>query len=200
MSSESIALRIDSGIAASIRGIESLRTLMPQLCDAVALMVDVLNGGGCVMTAGNGGSAAEAMHMSEELVGRFRTNRRSLPGVALVADGTALTCIANDFGFDAVFSRQVEGLGKAGDLLVLFSTSGAATNLKRAAEVARRKGMKILGLLGRDGGALAGCCDVELIVSGTETEHIQEAHQVILHILLNEIEIAFPMSHGERGV
>jgi D-sedoheptulose 7-phosphate isomerase len=163
-----------------------------QLAIAARLMVDTLRAGGQVLTAGNGGSAAEAMHMSEELVGRFRTNRRSLPGIALTCDGTALTCIGNDFGYDAVFSRQIEGLGRPGDLLVIFSTSGAAVNLRKALDMARSKKMRVLTLLGRDGGPLAGLGDEEIIVRGTATERIQEAHQVILHVLLDVVEQAFP--------
>lgn len=134
--------------------------------------------------------------MAEELVGRYRTNRRSLPGIALVADCTALTCIGNDFGFDAVFSRQVEGLGAAGDILVLFSTSGRAENLRRAAVAARALGMETIGLLGRDGGPLAAVVDLALIVPGEATERIQEAHQVVMHIFLEAVENAFPMERG----
>ena len=126
--------------------------------------------------------------MAEELIGRFRSDRPSLPGLALVADSTAITCISNDFGYDCVFSRQVEGLGRAGDVLVLFSTSGSAVNLKRALETARRRGLVTVCLLGRDGGALAGQADFELIVPGSATERIQEAHQVILHLILDAVE------------
>lgn len=175
--------------AATVSG---LAGLADQLASAARLMVETLRAGGQVLTAGNGGSAAEAMHMAEELVGRFRTNRRSLPAVALTADGTALTCIGNDFGFDAVFARQVEGLGRPGDLLVIFSTSGAATNLRLAVAAARARSMRVLLLLGRTGGALAGLGDVELLVPRQQaTERIQEAHQVVLHVLLDAVELAF---------
>ncbi|MBR0057199.1 MAG: SIS domain-containing protein, partial [Kiritimatiellae bacterium] len=140
---------------------------------------------------GNGGSAAEAMHMSEEAIGRFRGNRRSLPAVALVADGTALTCIGNDFGFDQIFARQVEGLGVQGDLLVLFSTSGNAANLSLALDAARARGMKTLAILGKTGGQLKGRADIEIIIEGTDTGRIQEAHQLLLHILLEAVEKEF---------
>ncbi|OGV74185.1 MAG: hypothetical protein A2269_09005 [Lentisphaerae bacterium RIFOXYA12_FULL_60_10] len=129
--------------------------------------------------------------MAEELTGRFRSNRRSLPGIALVADATALTCIGNDFGFDFVFSRQVEGLGKPGDLLVLFSTSGLAKNLLAAYQAARQRKLKTLAVLGRDGGMLKGLADYEILVPGRCTERIQEAHQVVLHLLLDAVEQAF---------
>lgn len=185
---ERLCAAIDAS-AATIRGLRGEADRIDALCHAV---VDTLRAGGKILTAGNGGSAAEAMHMAEELTGRFRGNRRSLPGISLVADGTALTCIGNDFGFDAIFSRQVEGLGAAGDLLVLFSTSGNAANLGLALEAARRRGMRTAAILGRDGGALAGRADWELRVPGTATERIQEAHQVVLHLVLEEVELAFP--------
>ena len=107
-----------------------------------------------------------------------------------------LTCVGNDYGFDRLFSRQVEGLGREGDLLVVFSTSGSAANLRFAVEAARARGLKVLSILGRDGGALRGLSDVELIVAHSATEHIQEAHQVILHQVLELVECAFPEQTG----
>ncbi len=179
-------------VRAAAATVNALAVLSERLAAAAQLMVGTLRAGGQVLTAGNGGSAAEAMHMAEELVGRFRTNRRSLPAVALTADGTALTCIGNDFGFDALFARQVEGLGRAGDLLVVFSTSGAAANLRLAVAAARQKSMRVLLLLGRGGGPLAGLGDIEIVVPDAEaTERIQEAHQVVLHVLLDAVEQAF---------
>jgi D-sedoheptulose 7-phosphate isomerase len=175
--------------AAAIAGLSAQAGAIEVVCAAV---VGVLRSGGKVLTAGNGGSAAEALHMAEELTGRFRGNRPSLPGICLAADPTALTCIGNDFGFDAVFSRQVEGLGRAGDALVLFSTSGRAANLSRALEAARAKGLLTVAFLGRDGGALAGRADHEIIVACAVTERIQEAHQVLLHVVLDAVEEAFP--------
>jgi len=171
--------------------VESLPRLLPAIREAADMLVASLRAGGKVLTAGNGGSAAEAMHLAEELTGRYRSNRRSLPGVALTADGTALTCIANDFGYDELFARQIEGLGNAGDVLVLFSTSGNAKNLSRAVQQARQQEMNVIALLGRDGGALARLADVEIIVPVQHTERIQEIHQMILHIALETIEAAF---------
>jgi D-sedoheptulose 7-phosphate isomerase len=170
----------------------TLPRLLPAISDAAELLVRTLKQGGKVLTAGNGGSAAEAMHMAEELSGRYRSNRRSLPGIALTSDGTALTCIANDFGYDEVFARQVEGLGREGDLLVLFSTSGTAPNLARALQQARAGGLRVLALLGRDGGPLAGLSDAEVIVPVQHTERVQEVHQILLHLLLEAVETAFP--------
>ena len=182
---------IEKSLIECARTVEGLRASATTLAAAGAGIVEALKAGRKVLTAGNGGSAAEALHMSEELVGRFRANRVSLPGIALVADSTALTCIGNDYGFDFVFSRQIEGLGRAGDVLVLFSTSGSAANLSQALEAARKKNMKTLCLLGKTGGPLAGKGTWEIIVPGTETARIQEAHQVILHILLEMVEKAF---------
>ena len=105
-----------------------------------------------MFTCGNGGSAAEALHLAEELTGRYKINRAALRAISLCADPTALTCIANDFGFEQVFARQLEALGRAGDLLVVFSTSGKSPNLLRVLEVAKRLNISTLGLLGRDGG------------------------------------------------
>lgn len=183
--------KLIEGIEESARTVHALVEQINVLHSICRLMVTSLRNGHKVLTAGNGGSAAEAMHMAEELVGRFRGNRRSLPAVALVADGTALTCIANDYGYDQVFSRQIEGLGQAGDVLVLFSTSGSAVNLRLALEVARARKMHVVSLLGKDGGALAGKSDLEIIVKGNATERIQEAHQVLLHLILDAVESEF---------
>lgn len=187
---------IQSCIDASREAVNSLERQIDRVADACELVVRTFKSGHKILTCGNGGSAAEAMHMSEEAVGRFRANRRSLPAIALVADGTALTCIGNDFGFDRVFSRQVEGLGAEGDLLVLFSTSGNARNLTLALEAAQAKGMKTLAILGKGGGRLTGLADVEIIIEGTDSGRIQEAHQLLMHILLDAVEHAFPPEHN----
>lgn len=179
-------------IEASATTIASLATHVDDLAAVADTMIDALRNGNKVLTAGNGGSSAEALHMSEELIGRFRGNRRALPAVALVADCTALTCIGNDFGFDEIFSRQIQGLAKSGDVLVLFSTSGKAQNLLNALASGKNADMKTVCLLGRDGGPLAGLADHEIIIEGEATERIQEAHQVVLHLLLDAVERAFP--------
>jgi len=190
---ESRGARMAEALDACIDTIESLRGQLPGIESVSDAVVSALKSGNKVLTAGNGGSAADALHMAEELVGRFRGNRVSLPAVALVADCTALTCIGNDFGFDYIFSRQVEGLGKPGDVLVLFSTSGHAANLDKALSAAKERGLVTVAILGRDGGALANRADHELIVPGTATERIQEAHGVLLHLVLDEVETAFPV-------
>jgi D-sedoheptulose 7-phosphate isomerase len=186
--------QVESSLRDSVRTIEGLMPLAGRIAGIGGQLVQALRDGKKILTAGNGGSAAEALHMAEELVGRFKADRVALPAVALVADSTALTCIGNDFGFDAVFSRQVEGLGQPGDVLVLFSTSGRAENLRLAMESAHRKGMKTLCLLGKGGGQLAGKATWEVIVPGDETARIQEAHQVLLHVFLEIVEEAFGAS------
>jgi len=180
--------RIRRCIADSAATVASLVGQTESIAAASEAVVSALKAGRKVLTAGNGGSAAEAHHMAEELTGRYRSNRASLPGVCLAADGTALTCIANDYGYDEVFSRQVEGLGAAGDVLVLFSTSGRARNLARALQAARSRGLAVVALLGRDGGPLSGEADYEILVQGSATERIQEAHQVVVHLILDAVE------------
>lgn len=169
--------------------------VIARLADHTGAIVEIgravrsaLAGGGCVLTCGNGGSAAEAMHLSEELIGKYKRDRRPFSAVCLNADPTALTCIANDYGFERVFSRQVEGLGRRGDVLVVFTTSGNSANIVRALETARERGISTIGLLGKDGGACKDLCDLALVVPSRETESIQEAHQVVLHLILEAVE------------
>lgn len=180
---------------AAIDSLERQRTAVERAAD---LIVETFEKKHKVLSAGNGGSAAEAMHLAEEAVGRFRWNRPSLPAIALTADGTALTCIGNDFGFDHVFSRQVEGLGKSGDLLVVFSTSGNSENLRLAVVAARKKKMNVITIIGKKGGVLKGMGDVEILIEGTDSGRIQEAHQLLMHILLDAVEHRFAKEEAPR--
>lgn len=191
MSREENKIWMKECFIASHAALNSLELQIDKVSDAADMLVATFEAGGKLLTAGNGGSAAEAMHMAEEAVGRFRSNRISLPAIALVADGTALTCIGNDYGFDNVFSRQVEGLGKEGDVLVLFSTSGNAENLSRALDEAKAKKLKTIAVLGRDGGRLAGRADIEIIIEGSDSGRIQEAHQLFMHIVLDAVDHRF---------
>ncbi len=152
------------------------------------LIADALQAGGKVLTAGNGGSAADALHLSEELVGRYKNDRRALPAIALAADGTALTCIGNDFGFDQVFARQVEALGTSGDVLVLFTTSGNSQNLVLALEMAKSRGVRTVALTGRGGGKLKGLADAEWVVPSSIGARVQELHSWALHVILEVVE------------
>jgi D-sedoheptulose 7-phosphate isomerase len=187
MDHSQLSTKIDAA-SDTISALNSQLEAISGICDVV---VNALQEGHKLMTAGNGGSAAEAMHMSEELIGRFRNDRPSLPAIALTADSTVLTCIGNDYGYAQIFGRQIEGLGQAGDVLVLFSTSGNGDSLMNAARAARQKQVICVGLLGRDGGALAPECDYSIVVPGSATERIQEAHQVLLHLVLDAVEDVF---------
>lgn len=156
---------------------------------AIALKLSETFGrGGKLLACGNGGSAADAAHLTGEWVGRFIRDRRSYPALALTADSSLLTCLGNDYGYDSVFSRQVEGLGSAGDMLIGFSSSGNSENVIKAIQAARNMGITTVSLLGRDGGRMRGAADHEIIVHSQVTARIQEAHGLIVHLLCEETE------------
>ncbi len=174
-----------------IATLDRFKACLPAVQKGGEMIVQALRGGNKILTCGNGGSAADALHLSEELVGRYLADRQSLPAVSLVADPTLLTCIGNDYGFERLFSRQVEGLGKPGDVLVIFSTSGNSENLLRALEAARERQLQSIALLGKDGGKAKGQADLEIIVPSTVTARIQEIHTLILHMWLDQVEQVF---------
>jgi len=151
------------------------------------------------LTLGNGGSAADAVHLSEELLGRYRDDRPALAALSLVSDAPALTCIANDYGFEEIFARQVEALCRPGDVVVAFSTSGNSENVVRALQAARAHGAKTLGLLGRDGGRCLALCDAALVVPSTNTARIQEVHGLALHVICEAAERRFKKGEGRRA-
>ena len=155
---------------------------------AAAMIVDCLNQGGKVITAGNGGSLCDAMHFAEEMTGQFRQPRKALAALCL-SDGGHITCAANDFGFDHIFSRGIEALGKSQDLFLGLSTSGNSRNMVYAFGAAKLKGMQTVALLGKTGGACKDLADLQLIIDGLETsDRIQEAHMCALHIIIEVIE------------
>ncbi|MGD1917000.1 MAG: SIS domain-containing protein [Phycisphaerales bacterium] len=159
---------------------------------AADLAAASLREGGKVLACGNGGSACDAMHFCEELTGRFRKDRPALAAFSLT-DVVHITCGANDYGYDEAFARGGQALGKSGDVLVAMSTSGNSPNVIRAVEEAGKIGMRTIGLLGRDGGALAGVCDLEWIIPGVPidaptADRIQEVHMLILHALVEGVE------------
>jgi D-sedoheptulose 7-phosphate isomerase len=162
--------------------------LGPDVQRAADSLSDALRRGGKVMFCGNGGSAADSQHLAAEFTGRFINDRRPLAALALSTDSSALTCIANDYAFDQVFERQLRALGRAGDALVAISTSGNSANVLRAARAAREIGVSVVGLLGRDGGALKALCDLALVVPSDTTARIQEAHIFIGHTLCAMVE------------
>jgi D-sedoheptulose 7-phosphate isomerase len=159
---------------------------------AVVRFVDAaaatLAGGGTVYSCGNGGSMCDAMHFAEEWTGRFRKDRLPMPALAL-SDPSHLTCIGNDFGFDQVFARMVAAYGREGDLLVVFSTSGSSPNVVEACRAARAKGLGVVGLLGRGGGAVRELCDVAVVVPlATTSDRVQEVHIQVVHAVIEAVE------------
>ena len=152
------------------------------------IMVKSLSEGGKIISCGNGGSMCDAMHFAEELAGRSRYDRPSIPAIA-ISDPAYITCTGNDYGFDNIFSRFIEGAGKQGDVLLAISTSGNSVNVQNAAETARQRGMKIIGLTGKDGGGLAGKCDIAVRAPGCDfPDKAQEIHVKIIHALILYIE------------
>lgn len=166
---------------------------------AAQLLARAVLGGGKVMACGNGGSASDASHFVGEMLGRFMAERPSLPAVSLVSDPATMTAIGNDYGYHKVFSRQVEGLGKPGDALLAISTSGKSPNVLEAAVVAKRRGIAVIGLMGRVPSPLAELCDVVFAVPGSCAARIQEVHIFIIHSLcaLIERELALLSRSGE---
>ena len=172
---------LDNSIAATARCLESLKQIRDEIDRAAELILKTVRAGNKLLICGNGGSAAEAQHFSTELVGRYFKNRRSLPAVALNADGSLLTCIGNDYGYDAVFSRQVEGLAKAGDVVVGITSSGNSPNILAALHTAKKMGLESISFLGRGGGKAKGLATVDLIIPGDSGRAAQEAHLFLIH-------------------
>jgi D-sedoheptulose 7-phosphate isomerase len=160
------------------------------LDDAAKSMIACLGRGGRVLAAGNGGSAAEAQHFAAELVGRFLRERAAYAALALTADTAVLTAIANDYGCDRIFARQVEALAHPGDLFVAFSTSGKSPNLIEAARVARKRGVTVIAITGERQSPLADLADIAIRVPAAETPVIQELHTIVLHVLCDMVETA----------
>jgi D-sedoheptulose 7-phosphate isomerase len=152
------------------------------------ILVDAFKSGGQVISCGNGGSMSDAMHFAEELSGRFRNDRPAYPAIS-ISDPSHLSCVANDYGYAFVFSRMVEAIGRKGDVLFAISTSGNSENVLKAIEAARIKGMKVIGLTGKDGGRMAGLCDVEIRAPRTEyADRAQEIHIKVIHSLIDYVE------------
>jgi D-sedoheptulose 7-phosphate isomerase len=185
--------RVRQHFADSIETKQASSALAPDIVRAGELMVACLNDGGKILSCGNGGSAADAQHFAAELVGRFELERTGLPAVALTTDSSNLTAIANDYGFDQIFSRQVSALGTDKDVLLAISTSGNSPNVVAAIESAQTRGLPVVALTGRDGGKMAtmmGPADIELRVPSERTTRIQETHLVIIHALCDLIDQA----------
>jgi D-sedoheptulose 7-phosphate isomerase len=177
---------VDDGV----RAIEFLRKpeSIAFIKNAAALITDCFRKGSKLLIAGNGGSLCDAMHFAEELTGIFRHKRKALPAIAL-SDPGHLSCTANDIGYEGVFSRGVEALGREGDIFVALTTSGNSPNLVHAVPIARGMGLKTIAFLGKSGGKLKGCADLEWIIDGfTYSDRIQEAHMTAIHIIIEMVE------------
>ncbi len=168
--------------------LEAFRASMPEVERAGERLAECLREGGKILACGNGGSAADSMHLCEELTGRYRKSRQALPAISLNADGSALTCIANDFGFEEVFARQIQALSAEGDALVVFSTSGCSPNILRALEAAKEKHLLRIVLSGKGGGPACELADKAIVIPSADSGRIQEVHTFVLHTWLEVIE------------
>ena len=168
-------------------------TCVNGIVEVADLLISVFKNGNKLLVCGNGGSAADSQHIAAEFISSFRSSvkRRSLPAIALTTDTSILTAFTNDFGGDGVFARQVEGLGKDGDVLLAISTSGNSSNVIEAVNLAKKKGMKTVGLLGKDGGKLMSIVDMPLVVPSDDTPRVQEGHILVYHIICDLVERAF---------
>ncbi len=165
------------------------------IAETAEMIRDVFEQEQRIFTCGNGGSLCDAVHFAEECTGKFRSDRKPLPAIAL-GDAGHITCTANDFGFAEIFARPLSALGHPGDLLIVLSTSGNSENVVRAAVVAKSRGMQVFGLLGGDGGGLKQHCDICLIAPGNTADRIQEIHIKVLHILIEHVErLMFPENY-----
>ena len=165
--------------------------LLNDISSAAELMVASVKAGGKIISCGNGGSMCDAMHFAEELTGRFRDDRKAIPAIS-ISDPSHLSCVANDYGYEFVFSRYVEAIGNKGDVLLAISTSGNSKNILRAIEAAKQKGMKVVGLTGKDGGKMAGLCDIELRAPHSDyADRAQEVHIKIIHSLIQLVEVGY---------
>jgi D-sedoheptulose 7-phosphate isomerase len=181
--------RIASGLAALAELVSATRAQAPLLAEIAVRYAETLRAGGKLLFAGNGGSAADAQHLATEYVVRLRGNRPALAALALTTDSSLLTAAANDFGFEEVFARQVEALGRQGDLLILHSTSGRSPNLLAAAGAARARGIGVVALVGPPGTPLAALADLVLVVGGDDPSHVQEVQLAVQHLIAREVEL-----------
>ena len=175
-------------IVAANQTLQSLLDLDAQVAKAADLIEESLRAGNKLLVCGNGGSAADASHFATEFVVRFTKDRPAYPAICLSGDGGLLTAAGNDYGFDEVFARQVAAFGLQGDVLICLTTSGKSRNVERALEEAKAQKLKTIAFLGRDGGSTIGMADVDLLVRSESTARIQEAHQLLLHVLCETIE------------
>ena len=174
---------LDKAINGSIETLQSLKKLESEVARAADLISDCLKKGNKLLVCGNGGSASDCAHFATELVCRFAKDRPAYPAICLTGDGGLLTAAGNDYGFEEIFARQVAAFGVPGDLLICLTTSGKSKNVLRALEEARSRKLKTIAFLGRDGGSTIGIADVDLLVRSDSTARIQDAHELLLHVL-----------------
>jgi phosphoheptose isomerase len=179
---------LKSAVAAAKQALQSLPDLDSQLAKAADLIEQCLRARNKLLVCGNGGSAADASHFATEFVVRFTEDRPAYPAICLAGDGGLLTAAGNDYGFDEIFARQVEAFGLPGDVLICLTTSGKSKNVERALQEAKARKLKTIAFLGRDGGSTIGMADVDLLVRSDSTARIQEAHQLLLHVLCETVE------------
>ena len=194
---------INASLAEADAALSALRqdsVMIGTIAAAGAALCECLNGGGRIFSCGNGGSMCDAMHFAEELSGRFRSDRPAL-GATAISDPSHLTCAANDYGFESVFSRYVEGHGREGDVLLGISTSGASANILRAAEAAKARGMRVISLTGKRGSALGALADFDLCTPGGTrwSDRVQELHIKVIHILIEIVEAGIRSAEGSAG-
>ncbi len=186
-------MTFDASLAETVRTLQALATIRPAIDRAGDLILATLRRGGKLLVCGNGGSAAEAAHFATELVGRYQKTRRPLPAIALSSDGSLLSCIGNDFGYDQVFARQVAGLAQPGDLLVVLTSSGNSDNILAALHEAKKVGIESIAFLGRGGGKATGLATCDLIIPGQSGAAAQEAHLFLIHHFCERIDEEFAL-------
>jgi D-sedoheptulose 7-phosphate isomerase len=177
------ASNFNRAISDAVRTLESLKNLAQEITRATDLIDECLRAGNKLLMCGNGGSAADASHFATEFVVRFTKDRRAFPAICLASDSGILTAAGNDYGFDEIFARQVAAFGVPGDVLICLTTSGKSKNVVRALQEAKARQMKTIAFLGRDGGSTVGIADLDLLVKSDSTARVQEAHQLLLHVL-----------------
>jgi D-sedoheptulose 7-phosphate isomerase len=179
---------LDQAINGSIETLKSLEKIESKIARATEMIEQCLRSGSKLLVCGNGGSASDAAHFATELVVRFAKDRRAYPAICLTGDGGLLTAAGNDYGFDEIFALQVAAFGLEGDVLIVLTTSGKSKNVRRALEEAKSHKLKTIAFLGRDGGSTIGLADVDLLIATDSTARIQEAHQLLLHVLCEAVE------------
>ena len=180
---------LKTAVGAAKETLQSLLGLDSQVTKAADIIEQCLRAGNKLLVCGNGGSAADASHFATEFVVRFMKDRPAYPAICLAGDGGLLTAAGNDYGFDEIFARQVAAFGLPGDLLICLTTSGKSRNVERALQEAKARKLKTIAFLGRDGGSTIGMAEVDLLVRGDLTARIQEAHQLLLHVLCETVEV-----------